>query len=108
MRSPLFYFICFRICLFFCSWAKTGGLTPSFAGLDLAFPCRVLFAGDHLNVDAIVTTVIISNDQGGPARLSLLIRFSLMNLIDCCVSAAVACCDAILPPPIAVVAAAVH
>ncbi len=56
----------------------------------MRLPCRVLIAGNHLNVDAI-TTAIIANHHGTPAHLVLIVRLLTMHLIDCCV---------FLPPPI--------
>jgi hypothetical protein len=46
-----------------------------------------------------ITTVIVTNDQGMPARLFLIVHFLSMHLIDCCVFPL---------PPIVVANTAVH
>ena len=67
--------------------------------IPMRLPCHALIAGNHLNADAI-TTAIISSDQGTPSHLFLIVRFLSMHLIDCCVPAAVAHCDAVPPLPV--------
>jgi hypothetical protein len=67
--------------------------------IPMRLPCRALIAGNHLNADAI-TAAIVSSNQITPARLFLIVRFLSMHLFDCCVSSAVAHCDAVLPLPL--------
>jgi hypothetical protein len=38
-------------------------------------PCRALIAGDHLNADAITAAMIVSSEQGTPARLFFIVHF---------------------------------
>jgi hypothetical protein len=66
--------------------------------IPMRLPCCVLIAGDHLNAD-VITSAIIANDYGTPARLFSIVRFLSVHLIDCCVFP---------PPPIVATNTAVH
>ena len=43
--------------------------------IPMRLPCHALIAGNHLDADAITAAMIVSSEQGAPARLFFIVHF---------------------------------